>query len=358
MKRLSLSVTVTLFFSGLVFASDEAYQHVVQQGESLSVIAQKYIGSPVYPKHTGSLARLLSMNPHISNPALVRAGERVNLGVIEVREPAAEESAVGASTPTASFAAAPAANSALATTPMASAAAPPSPLLPVTAPATLVATEFKPRSLFRWDLGAEYFRIDSKDKSTGGKAVFLSNLSPQTRLTWDLNWTERWSSRVRVGLQSEKILGDEQATKTFNDARGSRASFEVGAMRRWIDSQLGFSIGRSQWIFARGVDASTIAFDRVESFEAKIFHERTLLRKQTVSLGLGLDARLILPGQGIGYTTQTGYGGSGSLILRHEMKNFSVEAQTYYGVFRQNSSLTEQTGSNTGLFLGLTWGME
>ncbi|MBX3034049.1 MAG: LysM peptidoglycan-binding domain-containing protein [Bdellovibrionaceae bacterium] len=336
MKRLGLSLSLTLLSSGLVSAAEEASHHVVQSGETLSTIAQKYIGSPVYPKRTGSLAKLLSLNPHISNPAHVRAGEKLNLGGLDLRVPATAttmvpNSPVPEKTPT--FA--------------------PVPLLPAPDEG-----EFMPRSHLRWDIGVEYFRIDSKDKSSGDKAVFLSNLSPQTRLSWDLDWSEHWSSRVRVSLQSEKILGDEQATKTFNDASGSRAGFEAGAIRRWRDSSLGLFLGRSQGIFARGVNAGTLAFDRVESFEAKISHQRNLLRVKTVSLDFGLDARLISPGQGIGYTTESGTGGDASLILRHDLKNFSLEAQSYYGIFRQNSSLAEQTGSRTGLYLGVTWGFE
>lgn len=56
----------------------EASFYVVRPGDTLSSIAQKNIGNPVYAAN-GSLDKLVSLNPKIRNPNLIRVGDVINL---------------------------------------------------------------------------------------------------------------------------------------------------------------------------------------------------------------------------------------------------------------------------------------
>tara|TARA_B110001454_G_scaffold218991_1_gene249023 strand:+ start:58996 stop:60039 length:1044 start_codon:yes stop_codon:yes gene_type:complete len=56
----------------------EASFYVVRSGDTLSTIAQKNIGEPIYSPN-GSLAKIKALNPQIENPNVIRVGDIINL---------------------------------------------------------------------------------------------------------------------------------------------------------------------------------------------------------------------------------------------------------------------------------------
>jgi LysM repeat protein len=54
--------------------------HIVQKGEALSKLAQKFIPGRVYGP-TGSLKKIVALNPHLKNPNVILPGQEVFLGI-------------------------------------------------------------------------------------------------------------------------------------------------------------------------------------------------------------------------------------------------------------------------------------
>ena len=77
-------LTICFFFSSMAMAG--GYYHIVQKGDTLWDICQKYYGSPwLWPK-------LWEMNPFITNPNLLEPGDKINLlEDVPLIRPAAKE---------------------------------------------------------------------------------------------------------------------------------------------------------------------------------------------------------------------------------------------------------------------------
>ena len=72
---------VVFLLTLLPFGGAMASMVVVKRGDTLSEIAQRYLGSPVYPKD-GSLSKLKSANPGINDLDLLLPGQTIELGIL------------------------------------------------------------------------------------------------------------------------------------------------------------------------------------------------------------------------------------------------------------------------------------
>lgn len=316
----------TMLLSSALSAAEDTF-HIVKRGQTLSKIARGAFPGGVYGEG-GSLAKILTLNPEIKNPDLIFPGQRVLLGERSEPEPrpldqASQERAQQ----------------------------------PIAAPDTIANDGKGPVSRLGIDVGFAYSRIDSKDKVTGSSSTFLSDMSPRVVLTWDLEWTEKWISRLRFTHVAEKILDDGGVNpRTLENAVGARSGFEIGGLYRWSEaSRTGLSTGFEQRFFTHAVDASRISIDRVSEPFVRLSHEIDLARVKTAVIGVGLSVEAILPGRGPGYDTEQGQGADARVFLRHEMKNIAIQGSVGYGVFRQNSTLVEQKGSHVDAMVGLLW---
>ena len=76
-RKLRWAFGLSLGFLQIKAWADEYY--TIQKGDTLSEIAQSKVGSPVYPRKTGSLQKILKKNQGIKNPNLIYPGQRVRL---------------------------------------------------------------------------------------------------------------------------------------------------------------------------------------------------------------------------------------------------------------------------------------
>lgn len=324
-KRL-ITLTLAMIFSSALVA--EGHLYIVQDGDTLSEIAAKYLGKPIFSKN-GSLAKLIRQNVHIQNPDKIIRGDKIYLEEATSREPAEAAAVVETK--------------------------------PVTPPPTC--TEVKtpsdefPFSRLRVDAGFEYFRIDAHDSVNGGNATLLSGASPTVHLSWDLAWDKRWDTRLRFNAISERILDATNSTSSITNGSGKRYGFEFGPIRKWnAKRRTGFFLGSSEQIFSRSVSATVVTIDRVQAMFLKATHEEDLLTVKTASAGVGASFAILSGGTGVGYRTNPGWAGDIFAHVRHEMTKSNIEfhGTAYYGMWAQDSTLVTQKGNHIGVMFGVS----
>lgn len=89
MQNFKTLTTFLMIFTSVAHAT-EPLIYVVKKGDTVSTIAQKEIGSPIYSKN-GSIAKLLALNPWIKNKDLVLAGQPLVVGRSEESHPLASK---------------------------------------------------------------------------------------------------------------------------------------------------------------------------------------------------------------------------------------------------------------------------
>ncbi len=331
--------TYTLIFS--LIASQAclgAEVYLVKAGDTLSEIAAKHLGAhQLYKPRTGSLARVIAANQEIRDPDRIFPGQKIYfekdnaIPSVAIQEPfQQEETRIPASAPEAEC-------------------------IPAATAIPLV-SEY-PVTHLEADLGFEYFKLDTKDIVNGGSATILSDMNPQVRFTWDLDWSEQWTSRMRLSYIAEKAIKASSATSTVSGGDTSKFGFEFGAIRHWNKaSRSGFSIASSPESFPRAQSATSITLDKVQTLKFTASHELDVVTVNTAAAGVGLSLSGLMGATGVGYSTKFGWEPELSMYLKHELakSNVEIKGQVYYGITHQNSTTVEKTESRMGLFLGLS----
>jgi hypothetical protein len=334
----------SLFLGELAFASEHGTR-LVAPGETLSEIALKELGGSVYHRRNGTLRKILALNPWIKNANAIKPGQVLvmpkNFSVAEVKP-----------------ATSPARELASAKEAVAEAVA-------EATPAAAVAADdcgkpgdecFTPESYLGASVGTEYFRIDATDRATGGTATILSRMSPSVRAFWKLDWSPEWSSILSMRFRSDRISASDNNSKRIDQGDGKSWGFRAAVERRWNEKARSRAhFGRQEYLFARAANASSIVFDRVGTTFAGLEHEQTLVRVKAASAGLGAAGNLLLPGEGPGFKTETGWNGRAFAFVQHERESFSIRGDLFYELQRQNSSIADQKTTTTGLAIGLFW---
>lgn len=81
MKWLTLTLFLSLFISTEASAEDF---YIVQKGDTLSEIAMKFMGNPVYHTKNGTLTKVINLNPsHQQNPDLIYPGQKIRISQLK-----------------------------------------------------------------------------------------------------------------------------------------------------------------------------------------------------------------------------------------------------------------------------------
>jgi hypothetical protein len=338
--------TAALLLSSCVYSeialAAEHGTRVVGPHETLSEIAQKELDGSVYNKKHGTLQKILALNPWIKNPHQIKPGQVLvmpkNYSVAKVK-------------PTQS----PARELASASEAVAEAVEKCAPSVDEECKGS-EADCFTPVSYLGATVGTEYFRIDATDRATGGTAAILSRMSPSVRAFWKLDWSKEWSSILAMRFRSDRISASDNNAKRIDQGDGKSWGFSASVERRWNDrARSRVNIGRQEYLFARAASAQAIVFDRVGTTYAGLEHEQTLVRVKAASAGIGAAGNFLLPAEGIGYKTDSGWNGKGFAFVQHERESFSIRGDLFLETQRQNSSIAQQKTTTTGLAIGLFW---
>ncbi len=194
-------IIVPLTFATVVF---------VKKSETLSAIVYANLKTSLF-RQKSLLNKILADNPHIKNPNLIFPGQKIILGNAEI-EP--QKEIVTNQTPVLSVVIAKQQSLAEQSKELAS--------------DTSEITRLRNPSLgphFTADLGFEFFRIDSTDKSSNANSVFLSNMNPQLLLGWDRVDTD-WAVRTQLGIMAQDLTkNDSSSTLTIEIPGKMRYSF-------------------------------------------------------------------------------------------------------------------------------------
>jgi hypothetical protein len=342
-----------------------ATTYVVRDGDSLSKIAQKNLGSPVYPE-TGSLKKLLALNPQIQDPTFILPGTVLELGAQDLQTtacvlPSADRTP--AQEPEIVTAPAPSAIPATAEVPVAAASpvASPIPAAPfvVTAPSQPDKQPDKTAGTFG-ELGVEtgfsFSKIVATDPNTQATASLYSNLDPTVGLNWKQHWSDSWESFLRFSYMQTSFQDPTPRTLSQSNEGVYGFGFGVKALVSRTFSLI-FQAGYDQELFVQNVSSETLALLRISTPSATAGAQWELIKSGPFALGLGASLGALGPGSASGYTTRFGESYSGSAYLEEELRaiNAVLRGEVYYQQRDQNSSVVNQSETDIGASIGLTW---
>lgn len=312
------------FLISLSIVDALAVVHTVQKRETLSELCQNLVPGRIYGKN-GSLKKVLGLNPSISDRDRVYPGQKINFpeGTIVSQEVVKS-------------------------------------LDPIEEVKKTIASEDKPSfasySRLYALVGSEYFQIQSKDKTTGGKADFASNSSPRMDLIWELSWTPEYTSRIFFSRVMESIMDDSRSGRSLKNAKGNRDSFGFEMLKKVSEeTSFGLYVARSTRSLARAISPTVLTFDRVNGFELGAKVEKALFKMNKATVSANAKAAWLAPTKASDYSVKSGKTALAGLTLRHELRSITLEAQAYYGYWDQDSKFSKQSSTQVGMGIGASW---
>jgi hypothetical protein len=323
-KVMKLFVIFLLFLQQSAFA----YVHIVSRHETLSELCYRLVPGRVYgPK--GSLEKVAQMNPQIKILDLVYPGQKILFPVEEPRQEFVteqnlkEEKAEEENSKVISSSSGP---------------------------------EWAPSSRLSVLFGQEFFDIHAEDKKTKARADFASTASPRLDFIWEISWTKDYISRIFFSHVNESIQGDSSSGKALKKGKGGRNSFGAEVLKQVSrKTSYGIYAARSTRSFSRATDNTTLTFDRISGFELGVKAEKRLLEISKALLTGNVKLGWLAPTEGAGYAVESGKAATVGLHLRHVLKKVTLEAQTYYGYWQQDSKYTQQDSAQIGMGVGASW---
>lgn len=304
--------------------------YVAQPGDTMSSIAANiFPGRGSIYRKNGRLSRLFRANPHVRQPDLLKVGVLVripSLSAPETRLPA------GTDEPTDGEIA-----------------------LAQSESINSASTEdvvFTPRLMV--SANAAFVNMSSRDRTTGEKARFASDLSPRIAVSLEQDWSDTVTTYARVGVTRVTILqplvaGSIVQPKTQKD-------FSIGSTLRRASLGIGVEGGVRQSIFPRALTATSYTFDSVS---VPYLGMRALfepLKNGRQSAGLFLSYDVLGSSSSGAQRAETGSNIGGEIYWRYEFKSRrAYRLSAGYDEAQQNSNLTDQKSAALHLGLSLVW---
>jgi hypothetical protein len=321
-------IIIKTVFAGAMLLSIRAYgfTYVVQRGDTLSKLAQRYLGSPVYPKGKGSLARALNANPAIHDPNLLLPGSRIELEAVDepsVR-PVRADSAVRA----------PASD----------------PVVPTGMP--VGSGEFKRTPSLRLAPSFLATSLTGVDYTTGSQATVATNLFFKLNTEYFQNWNENFRSYVALDLGYAAFERPTDAAKSIEPVTKFLSGMRIGALGDLSDAaELEGFMAYEKELFLRSLSTRSVAIDSVSVPSLGVKLSYALFEASPFTVGVRGMSAAVLPGSTEGYQTKVGVSYGGMFYLSQDS---SKKLETSVGFFqrRQNTSLVRLT--ETDLVLSVT----
>ncbi|CAN5675082.1 hypothetical protein BH10BDE1_BH10BDE1_16830 [soil metagenome] len=340
--------------------------YIVQDGDTLSQVARKEVGTPVYG-NAGSLAKVVALNPKIRNANNIRPGETIVIPnsalASEAREPAGDTPVTKTETKVEI------ASEAKVSVVHAVAVAPqpepqpnqrpqsePSPV--AFAPVVLKnESSFAPSGSVAVGALARYIRLDGRDDLNGGTtAMFLSDLSVGATISWRQNYSELWSSRAKLDWFDLHI--QNSATKRFASESTYLASGEFEVARRFspLGPSIFFGLGIDQRPFVRSIDAQTLAVEKVMIPSATIGFGLPLFRAGPFGGAIRAGAGWLGSGTHASFDVASGNRYFGEALLSQKLKSGELQGSVLFQSSRQSSpQLGRVDKTDLGIELGYSW---
>jgi nucleoid-associated protein YgaU len=352
MKRPTFFCLLILGFSGLLYADRS---HVVKRGEVLSSIAEKYFGSPVYRPRTGSLAKLLALNPSIQNADRILPGQEIHLGVEDEREPASEQAAaapvMNAAPATPVENAAPVANAASATsvTPVANATAQP-------AQTTAAPWTDTPNGLFAF-AGFGFTTLHATDDSSNATAELNTSRDLSAGLGWLQVWSRTFATSAALSARNVDFQASTNVNKTLTGTNKTLFHLSLDAEQKLSPRlTLNYGLGMGQELFLHGLDSSSVTVDAVAVPQASLEAQYEMYRQGSTSAGGQASIAGMFPASYSAYDIKSGSAFGAGIFIRHQSAaNRKMDLRIGYFQRNQDTSVLKLKETSVSALLNLTF---
>ena len=326
-KQSTKLALVLLTLSGCSFGAWAA-TYVVEIGDTLSKIALRKIGKPIYSKF-GSLKKLLSANPDIKNPDRIYPGQRVNLDI----DPAQEDSSLHAEDQSVK-------------------------IVEDTSEANVAESASQSsKDEIAFQVGSSFAKVVATDRETGANSKVFSNIVPEFIFSWTRRWSDTWQSFFRFRYLFDSF--QQPSSRSLDKSKESIYDVSAG-VRRYLNPKLslGAAFTYGQEFFVRNQNVDVMSLDRVNIPRMTLGAQWEFLKTENISSGLAFNMSYLFGASAsAGYSVDSGTAYMGSLYFKKALPfwNLSLLAEAYYQKRNQNSSLSKQSEDDLGANVGLSW---
>jgi hypothetical protein len=334
-----------LILISLVLAAPAAWAvtYVVRSGETLSEIASLKIPGRIWGKK-GSLARLISLNPHLAHPDRIQPGQEIELGelVSEFTPTPNRKIAAVESTPDDTQL-----KNVYISTGTSSLTPPPG--------VSDSGIQFARHSELALRPQAFFTRLDGVDKTNGAAALVFSDQNYGIGLDWRQMWSESLETFVtldfrHITMRSVRVGQALQGTSQTNSQMGGGLTWRLG--ENW---ELGAGFFMAQELFFDSSSAGIVRIDAVPVIEPEAHARYAWILPRPLGAGFEATARALLPTSTGAYATQLGSAYSGRVYLEQQLKSFGLKAALYYERASYSSVISGQVRSDVGLQFQAAW---
>jgi len=302
-----VSLSVLVFFSGSVWGGS---LYLVRKGDTLSGIAKRYFGSPIYGR-SGSLSVLLFANPNIKNPDRIFIGDKITIAKKEIQ----------------------------------------------TENLPSIPTSEVPSPIFHneFELRADLFfsGMSLRDFSSGASAIFFSSLNVGLTGFWQQRWSPKWKSFFSVGIERQSYSGP--SNRTFQNSEQFYYQLGVGLSHEWPSGHsLSIEGGVAEVPFVTVPSLTTVSISRVPVGRLSGYFLYRFLSLSPFDLLSGLRVGWLLPSSTSDFTINSGAFYRAEITLKKTQVPYrSWFGRIYYGQSFQNTSSFSFSFQSMGLQLGI-----
>ena len=351
---MTFSITVTFLVNCMVPIEAQATlcRYTIKANETLSEIAQAYVGEPVYPKDSGALARVLKLNPKIKDPHFVFVGERIILGESAEVQGCEFRKAIIVEQKAHKIV-----NRIIAQVveqKTASLAAVQKPI--IQQPVQQIENHADRFSMLDLSTGVFFTKVQGVEVLNGSRATLISGLNKFVDLFWIQNWSEYFKTHLNFGAEFVSI--NDSDTRTIQNQSPSISHFSIGSLYSVSDRfAVGASVSDRQELFYHAVTATSVKMDSVVTPQFDFHVKATLISLSPFALGVIGDYRYLTGVTTDNYITKAGSAYEGEVFLEQTFLNRKgvIHGGAFYAENHQGTSIVNQTRTDLGLRIGLSW---
>lgn len=203
-------------------------------------------------------------------------------------------------------------------------------------------------------LGAQFWELDSEEKSDNSKAHIESKLA----LSFEGRLVTRWSPMFSssIGLGQSKVSFKQPTGKRITNADNSLSDLFVGLV---FDADENWSLGgefhHRQNPYLRAISQTDIKIETPWMQQVQLNLERKIIKKRNGYFSVRLSPYYLSSKKLNDFKIESGYGARAELRVKQKLKSFAIHASFYSDYASQESSITKQTTRSNGLILSLVF---
>lgn len=342
---------------GFNFFSVQAFSYeilVVQKGECLSKIVNRYFKPPIYGRK-GAITGLLAMNPSIMNPDILYVGQKI---VIDVKSGLTPKNLISAhvenlGTTSANSPSQKDGNGSL-VAPHHDVQKPSS--SPVSLSEEVTSNEDIEISNFKVSFGMKYLKIESTDVKTNGNASFLSEGSPFVDISWKIFFSQKTDSFSEIHFKSVsyKMMSDVRGTYNIDTSNHQLNIIGIKYGQKLSDKSSWYlSVDYGHELFARLPHPDTVVFDHIEMSVIRLGSDVAILKRKKLDFLFKVDGGYVITNDQV--KASQGSELNIGLDLTHEiLSSVFLSGVTFFRYGEEKSSTSTQEINELGISLGIS----